>query len=276
VPSLLVGGGKSYARLMDIGRLYREAQECIRYQRYFGTAFDNVDEEVKNSMQFQFYLSGRMSQVSSEISQNKPGEAEKILVNLLDEIEAITGRQSRAARFDQFLTALTTMMVSFGIPVKEAVSLESRESGVETPDAGGHAYLLDLCRNGIGLLTDYQKRYQHRHIVRAKEYIAEHYSDNTLGLEQVAGHVGIKASYLSTLFNEKLGEHFVDYLNKSRIEKAKELLGMTQTTIKEIGHITGFYSDHTFIRVFKKHENCTPGQYRDKIHHGQDSVSAVK
>ncbi|MDR1933266.1 MAG: AraC family transcriptional regulator [Spirochaetales bacterium] len=274
VPSLLVGGGKTYAGLMDVGRLYREAQEDIRYQSYFGAAFDNADEEAKDSMQFQFYLSGRMSQVSSEISQNKPGEAEKILVNLLDEIDAASDQEKRTARFDQFLSSLTTMMLSFGIPVQEAVSLETGEKPAK-PDneAAYHDYLVHVCRRGITLLADYQRRYQHRHIVRAKEYIAEHYSDNTMGLERVAEYTGIKASYLSTLFNEKIGEHFVDYLNKYRIEKAKELLRMTQTTIKEIGHITGFYSDHTFIRVFKKHENCTPGQYRDRIQHGQREQS---
>jgi AraC-like DNA-binding protein len=65
----------------------------------------------------------------------------------------------------------------------------------------------------------------------------------------------------------------VDYLNKYRIRKAKELLGMTRTTIKEIGNITGFYSDHTFIRVFKKHENCTPGQYRDRVQYEQRQKS---
>jgi AraC-like DNA-binding protein len=273
VPSLLAGGGKSYGNLMDIGRLYREAQEDIRYQSYFGAAFDEADEEVKDSMQFQLYLSGRMRQVSSEISQNKTSSAEKILFDLLDEIKASSDPQgTQDARFDQFLTALTAMMLAFGISVQEAASLENeKDEKPAQPDTAEayHDYLAAVCRRGITLLADYQKRYQHRHIVRAKEYIAEHYSDNTMGLEQVADHAGIKASYLSTLFNEKLGEHFVDYLNKYRIGKAKELLAMTKTTIKEIGHITGFYSDHTFIRVFRKHENCTPGQYRDTVRHGQ-------
>ncbi|MDR2049255.1 MAG: AraC family transcriptional regulator [Treponema sp.] len=267
VPSLLIGGGKSCANLMDLGRLYREAQEDVRYQTYFGANPDKEDEKSMESMQFQFYISARMSEAASQISQNKPESAEAALISLIDEIKKNADEAKRSAGFARFLTAFTAMMLSSGVPVKETVLLESNAGGPK-PDnnsAVGYDYLVWLCRRGINLLAEYQKRYQHKHIIRAKEYITEHYSDNTMGLEQVADYVGIKASYLSTLFNEKLGEHFVDYLSKYRIEKAKELLGMTQTTIKEIGHITGFYSDHTFIRVFKKHERCTPGQYRDKI-----------
>jgi AraC-like DNA-binding protein len=274
-PSLLAGGGKSYAGLMDIGRLYREAQEDIRYQSYFGASLDGASEKEKESAHFQFYLSGRLGQVSSAAAQNKSEEAQKILLAILDEIESAQA-EVKEARHEQFLTALTAMMLSFGVPVKEAQEMKSLKGPEVHEGQGGETYrgkLTEVCRRSIALLADYQKRYQHRHIVRAKEYIAEHYSDSAMGLERVADFAGIKASYLSTLFNEKVGEHFVDYLNTYRIEKAKDLLGMTQTSIKEIGHIVGFNSDHTFIRVFKKYESRTPGQYRDSVQHDRQEKS---
>jgi AraC-like DNA-binding protein len=58
------------------------------------------------------------------------------------------------------------------------------------------------------------------------------------------------------------------YLNWIRIEKAKDLLENTDTSISEISELIGFQSIHYFSRYFKKKENCTPTEYR--IRHSQN------
>lgn len=100
-------------------------------------------------------------------------------------------------------------------------------------------------------------------IKAAKEYIAEHYSEN-ISLTDVAEAAGISSGYLSTLFTqyEKCG--FVDYLNKVRIERACCYLEQKKLKNYEIAYKVGFRDEKYFSKVFKKITGMTPREYRNK------------
>ena len=100
-------------------------------------------------------------------------------------------------------------------------------------------------------------------IAMAKEYIAEHYTEN-ISLTDVAEAVGISGGYLSTMFAqyEKCG--FVDYLNKVRIEMACCYLEQKNLKNYEIAYKTGFRDEKYFSKVFKKITGMTPREYRNK------------
>ena len=63
-------------------------------------------------------------------------------------------------------------------------------------------------------------------ISKVKEYIKENYKEASL--EDAAVQVSLSPSYLSRIFKEKCGMGFSDYLTKTRMEKACELLGDIQ------------------------------------------------
>ena len=86
-----------------------------------------------------------------------------------------------------------------------------------------------------------------------------------LSLDMVSASLGISSAYLSTLFTRFLAIGFVEYLNRYRIDQAKQLLEMTKIPIAEIGLKTGFNSTQNFGRVFKKYEGKAPSQYRELI-----------
>jgi len=79
-------------------------------------------------------------------------------------------------------------------------------------------------------------------------------------------------SYLSYFFKEQTGENFIDYLNKVRIEKAKELLKDSSMSLSEIASQVGYSNAGYFNRIFKKIVGITPGQYRNRF----DQVADVK
>lgn len=110
---------------------------------------------------------------------------------------------------------------------------------------------------------------QYQHIIRAKEYLAEHFGDAGLSLELVSEQIGTTGPYLSHLFSSHLSCGFLDYLNHYRISQAQKLLNATNLTVAEIGLKCGFNSPQNFIRVFKKYTGQTPGQYRGSRGDGQ-------
>ena len=93
-------------------------------------------------------------------------------------------------------------------------------------------------------------------------YIQEHLYESTLSLTTVADHFGISGSYISRLIKEHQQISYLDYVNRLRIAKAKQLLLNTGRDINEICMLVGYDNDITFRRVFKKLETITPSQYR--------------
>ncbi|MBQ7794777.1 MAG: helix-turn-helix transcriptional regulator [Clostridia bacterium] len=69
-------------------------------------------------------------------------------------------------------------------------------------------------------------------------------------------------SYISTKFKEQFGMGINEYINKFRIKKAKELLNTENYTLDTVSSMVGYTDSRTFIRIFKKYEDTTPGKYR--------------
>jgi AraC-like DNA-binding protein len=98
---------------------------------------------------------------------------------------------------------------------------------------------------------------------KIKSFIDNNYSNPILGLGYISEELGISTSYISRVFKEKYQVGAVEYINTIRIEHAKELIRQDDMNIKEIALKVGFSSDVSFIRVFKKYENITPGKYNE-------------
>lgn len=96
---------------------------------------------------------------------------------------------------------------------------------------------------------------------RLLAYIDEHYSE-PLRLSTLSEHFHFHPSYLSEYFSTHHAEGFSEYLNKTRINKARDMLQDAELTISEIGAKVG-YPDHSyFTKVFKKYTGMSPSEYR--------------
>lgn len=109
---------------------------------------------------------------------------------------------------------------------------------------------------------------QYRYVEGAKRYIQEHYDNSMISLDTLSSYLGISSSYLSTLLSRFLSMGFTEYLNRFRLEQAKQLLEITSISVSEIGLKTGFNSVQNFDRVFKKYMGETPRKYRERMKRG--------
>lgn len=98
-------------------------------------------------------------------------------------------------------------------------------------------------------------------------YIYENYWDDIM-LNDLAEHLNISPKYCGILFKQLSDNNFKDFLNRYRIEKAKEILRDDPSIkIVDLSAMVGFNSSNSFIRVFSKYEGITPGAYVDRIQH---------
>ncbi|HBE79639.1 MAG TPA: hypothetical protein DDW65_17960 [Firmicutes bacterium] len=98
-------------------------------------------------------------------------------------------------------------------------------------------------------------------IRKALAFIQTNFSRD-LSLDEVAEHSGVSKSYLCRTFSEYTGEHFGDYLQRLRIDRAKQLLVFTNERIYEIATKVGFWNSRYFSKVFHDVVGMTPADYR--------------
>lgn len=98
-------------------------------------------------------------------------------------------------------------------------------------------------------------------IDRAIGYIQSHLTDK-LSVEEIAANAGYSASYFSHLFAEETGLSPYQFVVKSRIEYAQQLLKTTRQTVQEIAFQCGFNSAANFCYTFRKLVGTSPHEYR--------------
>ncbi len=134
--------------------------------------------------------------------------------------------------------------------------------------------MLDLVSEYFTHIAEYAHSLLHmsHEIARAIQYIKQNYAQN-ISLQQVAEHVSLSFGYLSNLFKKELQITFVDYLNRYRIERAKELLIGTSMKSYDIAVQVGFSPEYTyFSKVFKKVTGLNPNEYRRQSLKGSIAV----
>ena len=89
-----------------------------------------------------------------------------------------------------------------------------------------------------------------------------------LSLNALAEYLNVNASYLSSLFKKETGTTLTEYVNRKRVEHGILLLNSTTLQIQTIAQYCGIPDVNYFTKLFKKHYNTTPKDYRDSITHG--------
>lgn len=101
-------------------------------------------------------------------------------------------------------------------------------------------------------------------IARVKQYVQDHYGDESLSLNEAARHVNVSPSHLSKVFSQETGKTFIEYLMETRIQKAKELLLSTGSKSYEIAFQVGYQDPHYFSNVFKRMTGMTIREFRKR------------
>lgn len=101
-------------------------------------------------------------------------------------------------------------------------------------------------------------------VKNALSYIETHYTEK-LTLSDIAENVFVSPWYLSKMLNKHTGKSFTDLLHQARIGKAKQLLISTNYKIGMVSELCGFNDIASFSKTFKKIENISPNEYRQKF-----------
>lgn len=111
-----------------------------------------------------------------------------------------------------------------------------------------------------------QARYSNSTVLinKALNFIEYHY-DEKISLDDVAQKLHLSKHYLCSAFKKATGENMSLYINKLRIEKAKNLLLEPSGRAKEIFEEVGYSNQQYFSKVFKRITGMTVMEYKERM-----------
>lgn len=106
-----------------------------------------------------------------------------------------------------------------------------------------------------------KKKITSKPVSRAIDYIVDHLHVK-IKLNSLAEHVGLNPSYLSRLFKKETGMSVSEYIQKTKLETAKNMLVYSDYSPAEIASILAFSDQSYFTEVFHKYTGLTPKKYQ--------------
>lgn len=89
--------------------------------------------------------------------------------------------------------------------------------------------------------------------------------DSTISIRALLASLGKSYEHLCRRFRDEYNLTPVEYLNKLRVETAKQLLTNNSLDISRIAEKCGYSSSGYFCRIFRKNSGLSPSEYRRKI-----------
>lgn len=250
-----------------ISRAYRQAEKaisasvirgknvCITYDEYAKIKKENPGNTEIDWQDFTFNVENCMEQ------------------NVEENINDFTNAMKRAGAANKdylklmamnMLSKASTVLSKHGKSLGQLIgedTLYEQVSKIETVEE------MNLClKNIIKKILEFsdEKRTKksNKMINQTLEYINSHLCEPTLTLKTVAGQVYVNESYLSRVFKQELGESFIEYITRKRIEYSIVLLNTTDLKVYEIAEKVGFTDSHYFSICFKKQVGVTIKEYK--------------
>jgi AraC-like DNA-binding protein len=103
---------------------------------------------------------------------------------------------------------------------------------------------------------------------RATELLHENL-DGTVRLADLARECRLSVSHFARSFKASFGVTCHQWLTEQRVERAKQLLALTNSPLADVASHSGFGDQPAFTRIFHRRVGLTPGQWRRE--HGKPS-----
>lgn len=266
--SISAGIGRTYENLTGIKSSYNEASFALEYRIIRGNTSILDFNDIKITHEFVNYYS--LSDEKMVIDYLQRGELDNIIQILDTVVQKLNDNfpplETIHCVFFEMINTAIQVVDKTGIANFNTLSAsESLQSLLQCTTI--EELYKEIIKFYTRVCSDLAKRKECKNSQLAHDiihYIDQNCSNKDLSLTTIASAFDITPCYLSRFFKDYFGYNFSEYLQRKRMEKARELLRSSDKTINEIADAIGYMNTHSFINNFKKSEGITPGLYRDK------------
>lgn len=258
--------GNAEHEILQIGNSYRNAKQLLLHRLISGgDAFYSFSQHQRLPI-----LLKDLEKSVSAIQSGLLNGNSIVFVNALKEYAGLFDWRSAEHfyRFGAFLIDNLAKMSEF----EQAEQMEQAYMKLKKTGAAGAVSLDDAiqkCSEIVNLFSndaddENDRLNEHDAVIKAKEYIYAHYSE-PLSLALIAEKIGVSVNYLSSIFHKRVGESYIKFLTRVRMEQAAQFLTMKNPLkIYEISERVGYLSVKHFSHVFKQYYQKTPGEFQSE------------
>lgn len=274
--TLTVGIGTIYHEEKDLAVSYQRAREALSYQVFLGNdrliTYSDVLAPVERRegiVQPEIILIQNERKLRERIIAGDKEGAFQALDALLEAVRVQPGITPTAFKSLLLQTIVvccrSAMRVGANVRALTAANINYAEIILETDSYPAlRAFMRVLVEDVIHAALGRERTLKGDAILVAKKYIAENYAKSP-SLREVANFVHLSPHYFSRLFAQENDCGFQDYLNKVRIEAAKDLLRNSPMKIRQAARHVGFKDVSHFARLFRRVEGMTPREFTRSV-----------
>ena len=265
-----IGIGHSAQKLENISRSFQSALDALGYRSVVGTGstiyINDVEPGIGGKLQF------GSEEESALIQAIKFGPEEKIRETVRGIVDRMNEARVHARQQQAYILSVANCMIQliqqYDLNMEEIFAEDPLgpdpftviQSMLNRENFSRWLYQTALkINNALSRERDYAAR---QVIEKAKQYIMDNYQDPGLSVEQICRYLHMSPAYFSTMFKKATGQTYIAYLTEVRLNKAVDLLNMTDEKTYVIASQVGYQEQNYFSYVFKKRFGVSPTKFR--------------
>ncbi|MCR8634404.1 AraC family transcriptional regulator [Paenibacillus radicis (ex Xue et al. 2023)] len=264
-----IGISRLYTDINDTPHGYKQSLEALTYRVRFGEQvilpFDSVLPDTRIAAAYPDWLEKEL------IDAVKTEERDKARDILKEFIQKVLGDYPRYYDFQMAMTRLLIDLIREWQEAGESVNplqasgkpINEHLLELKTAEEIEEWIFHDVIEPMMAALHQRWESQNKKISERMLDMIHMEF-ESELTLELCASRLNYHPNYIKTVFRKETGSNFSDYLSKYRLSVAKQWLVETDMKINEIAERLQYHNSQNFIRYFRKLEDMTPGQYREK------------
>ncbi|MEN6301820.1 MAG: helix-turn-helix domain-containing protein [Armatimonadia bacterium] len=123
------------------------------------------------------------------------------------------------------------------------------------------AWLVEMLERTMDAISHHHRYPISVLLSEAIRYMQEH-SGEELSRDDIARRACLSPAHFSRVVRQTFGYSFTELLARMRVDKARELLRLSEKSLAEISAECGFADQSYFTKVFQRYTGQTPGEFR--------------
>lgn len=101
------------------------------------------------------------------------------------------------------------------------------------------------------------------HVLKILRYIDEHITEK-MSLKSISNEIGLTKEYTAYIFKKQTNKTITNYINERKMLLAKELMLRNKVSLNDLSAYLGYENYNYFSRLFKRHFDITPTNFKIK------------
>ena len=101
------------------------------------------------------------------------------------------------------------------------------------------------------------------HVLKIVRYIDEHITEK-MSLKSISNEIGLTKEYTAYIFKKQTNKTITNYINERKMLLSKELMLRNNMSLNDLSAYLGYENYNYFSRLFKRHFDITPTNFKIK------------